>query len=73
MNTTPIRRSMLAPLIWLPDGPPCVYHRTWHRDHASSAPRTSLADGEGVNCSRLGAMSNSDLGLRVLLALLKSP
>jgi hypothetical protein len=73
MNITHLRRPMPAPLLWLPAGLPCVYHRWRYRDHASSAPRTSFADGEDVNGGRHGAASNSDLGLRVRLAWLKSP
>jgi hypothetical protein len=73
MNIMPVRRPMLARLIWLPDEPPCAYHRCWHRDHASSAPRTSFTDVEDIDGSRHGATSNSDLGPRVRLASLKSP
>jgi hypothetical protein len=73
MNVTSIRRPRPAPLIVLPAGLPCAYHRWWHCDHASSAPRTSFADGEGFNGSRHGAMSNNDLGLRLRLAWLESP
>jgi hypothetical protein len=73
MNITRIRRPMLAPLIWRPAEPPCVYHRCRHRDHTSGAPRTSLTDGEDVAGSRRGGTSNSDLGLRVRRASIKSP
>ena len=73
MNTMPLRQPMPAPLILLPAGLPCVYHRWWHRDHASSAPRTSFTDVEDIDASRHGATSNSDLGPRVRLASLKSP
>jgi hypothetical protein len=73
MNTTPIQRPMLAPLIRLPAGLHCNYHHRRHCDHASSAPRTPSTGGEDVNASHRGATSNSDLGLRVRLASLKSP
>jgi len=73
MNITPLRQPMPAPLILLPAGLPCVYHRWWHRDHASSAPRTSSTDVEDIDGSHRGGTSNGDLGLRVRLARLKSP
>jgi len=73
MNITPFRRPMPAPPIWLPAGLHRVYRRCKHRDDASSAPRTSLTDGEDVTGSRRGDTSSGDLGLRVRPAWLKSP
>jgi hypothetical protein len=73
MNVTLLRRPGPAPLIWLPAGLPCDYHRRKHCGHASIAPRTPSTDGEDVNGSHHGATSNSDLGLRLRLARLKSP
>jgi hypothetical protein len=73
MSIMLIRRPMLAPLIWLPAEPPCVYHRWRHRDHASGVPRTSFTDGEDVTGSRRGQTPHTDLGLRVRLDSLKSP
>jgi hypothetical protein len=50
-----------------------VCYRWRQRDHACRAERTLLNDGKDVTGSRPGGTSNTDLGMRVRLASLKSP
>jgi hypothetical protein len=73
MNIMFIRSPMPALLVQLPAGHHRAYDRWRRRDRARRAHRTSFTDGECVTGSRAGRTSNSDLGLRLRLATLKSP
>jgi len=73
MNITPTRRTMLAPVFWLPAAQPCVHHQWRHCDHVRTTPSTPLTEVEDVTSSRSGETSNGDFGLRARQAWLKSP
>jgi hypothetical protein len=73
MTIMPSRRTMLAQLLCLPAGLPCVHYHCSHCDHARAVPRTALTAGEDVSGNPSSGLSNGDFGLRVRPAQLKSP
>ena len=73
MNTMLIRSLMPARLVQPPAGLQCVCQHCRQRERARGAARTSITDGQDVTGSRFAGTSNTDFGMRVRLARLKSP